>query len=249
LFPFGDNVVWRDGKKLTHGGGGGVFDTIILDHTGKPLPDQGLNLQVTGYAGFSSPFATTQEIVDDLGNVQGLLWKDGAMEPKLNAITPFKVTVPKIIDNCVSTVQVRIGVINYCDVGKNAANDIKGPYKAPKDAFERKIPMISDLAGTGGVQINVPGAPFYKDLRAGNDDNNRADWWFMAPDGGSALYNDPDLLQPAYWTTLTVNNSAANLHKCKGAKRVVSVEPTGAAFDTFLTGANTRPFTQGNSNL
>ena len=49
------------------------------------------------------------------------------MEPKLNAITPFKVTVPKIIDPSVKQVNVRIGVINYCDMGKNAANDAKGP--------------------------------------------------------------------------------------------------------------------------
>jgi hypothetical protein len=254
VFPTGDRVIWRDaaGAPLKNtdgtdmvGGGAGIFDTIVLDHTGAPLPDSGLNLQVTGYAGFSSPFATTQEIVDpnalNPGVIEGLLWKDGAMEPKLNAITPFKVTVPKIIDPTVKQVNVRIGVINYCDFDKNAANDARGPYKQPKDAFERKIPILATTLAPD--QINVAGAPVYVTLGAGNGDNNRQDWWFMAPYGNSALYNDIDLLQPSYWTTMTVINASAT------GTRVVSIEPTGAAFDAILTGPNTRPFTKGNSNL
>ena len=58
-------------------------------------------------------------------------------------------------------------------------------------------------------------------MNAGNGDNNRADWWFTAPYGGSALYNDPDLLQPAYWTTMTVNNSAADLAACVAVHRLM----------------------------
>ncbi|NOU23884.1 MAG: hypothetical protein HOO93_19215 [Methyloglobulus sp.] len=247
VFPTGDRVVWReaDGTVIQEGGGAGIFDTIVLDHLNQPLPDGGLNLQVTGYAGMSSPFATAQEIVDpnalNPGVVEGLLWKDGAMEPKLNAITPFKVTVPKIIDPSVKQVNVRIGVINYCDFEKNAANDASGPYKQPKDAFGRNIPLLSSALAPD--QINVAGAPVYVTLRAGNGDNNRQDWWFMAPYGGSALYNDPEVVQPAYWTTMTVINASAT------GTRVVTIEPTGAAFDAILTGPNTRPFTKGDSNL
>jgi hypothetical protein len=241
LFPYGADVVWKDpaGKVVQVGGNG--HNTIS---------DEVLDLGVTGYAGFSSPFVTSQEIVDDLGNVQALLWKDGAMEPKLNAITPFKITAPEIANNCIKELRIRIGVINYCDFGKNEDNDKVGPYKAPKDAFGRKIPMLADLGGTGGVQRNVAGAPFFVTLPAGNGDDNRADWWFTEPYGKSALYNDPDLLQPEYWTTLTVKNSEADLKKCKGKFiEYKTVEPTGHAFDAYLTGPNTRPFTAGNSNL
>ena len=256
VFPTGDRVVWRegadvvgnpDGNVIAHGGGAGIFDTIVIDPVAGPLPDGGLNLAVTGYAGFSSPFATAQEIVDpnalNPGVVEGLLWKDGAMEPKLNAVTPFKVTLPKIIDPTVKQVNVRIGVINYCDLDKNAANDIKGPYKQPKDAFGRNIPILATMLAPD--QINVAGAPIYLTLPAGNGDNNRADWWFQALYGGSALYSDIDLIQPAYWTTLSVINASANV----GATRVVSIEPTGAAFDAILTGPNTRPFTKGLTGL
>jgi hypothetical protein len=77
-------------------------------------------LSVTGYAGFASPFTTSQEIVDANGTVQALFWKDGAMEPKLNAITPFKVSPPTLVDNC-TRLKIRMGVINYCDLEKNAA--------------------------------------------------------------------------------------------------------------------------------
>jgi hypothetical protein len=246
VFPTGDRVVWRDaaGTVIAQGGGAGVFDTAVTDPV-LGLVDKGLNLAVTGYAGYATPFTTTQEIVDpnalNPNVVEGLLWKDGAMEPKLNVITPFKVTVPKIIDASGKQVNVRIGVINYCDFEKNAANDANGPYKAPKDAFERKIPRLASALAS--EQINVAGAPVYVSLPAGNGDNNRQDWWFTAPYGGSALYNDPEVLQPTFWTTMTVINASAT------GTRVVSIEPTGAAFDAILTGPNTRPFTKGNSNF
>jgi hypothetical protein len=48
---------------------------------------------------------------------------------------------------------------------------------------------------------------------------------------------------------MTVNNTAANLALCTGATRVVSVEPTGAAFDAYLTSQNVKPFSKGASNL
>jgi hypothetical protein len=235
-------VVWREGAAvLAHGGGAGIFETQA---PGAPT-DPGLNLAVTGYAGFGSPFTTSQEIIDPTALnpnvVEGLLWKDGAMEPKLNAVTPFKVTVPKIIDPSVKQVNVRIGVINYCDFEKNAANDVKGPYKQPKDAFGRKIPQLASALAVD--QINVAGAPVYVSLPAGNGDNNRQDWWFTALDGGSALYNDPEMLQPTFWTTMTVINASAT------GTRVVSIEPTGPAFDAILTGPNTQPFTKGSSNF
>lgn len=249
VFPTGDRVVWREanGSVIQRGGGAGVFDTVVLDHTGQPLPDTGLNLQVTGYAGFESAFATTQELVDpnasgiDAGMVEGLLWKDGAMEPKLNTVTQFRITVPKIIDPSVKQVNIRVAVVNFCDLDKNADNDAGGLYRLPKDAFGRRIPILASAAAPD--QINPADAPTYNYLRSGNGDNNRADWWFTALDGGSVRWNDPDLLQPSYWTTIVVINARAT------GNRIVSVEPTGAAVDAILTGPNTQPFTKGNTNL
>ncbi len=254
IFPQGANVVWKEsnGTVITRGGGASIFNTIVMDHTGLvPLPDAGLNWSVTGYNAASSAFATSNEIVDSLGVVQALVWKDGAMTPSMNTVTPFKITAPKIIDNCVSAVKVRIGVINYCDVNKNASNDASGPYNAPKDAFGRAVPFTNQFPASGGIQQNVtPRSSVYKTVKAGNGDNNRADWWFAALDGGSALYNDTDLLQASYWTTMTVNNTAANIALCGGGvTRTVSVEPTGAAFDQFLTAPNVAPFSAGATNL
>ncbi len=249
VFPTGDRVVWRDsaGTVIAEGGGAGIFPTTAVNPITNQLEDKGLNLGVNGYASVSSAFATVQEIVDpnalSPGVVEGLFWKDGAMEPKLNTITPFKVSVPKIIDPSVKQVNIRIGVINYCDVEKNAANDIKGSYKQPLDVFGRKIPRLVTALDPDQIQHNAAVSPYFVSIPAGNGDNNRQDWWFTAPYGGSALYVDPQLLQPTYWTTMTVINSTAT------GTRVVSVEPTGAAFDAILTGSNTRPFTKGNSNL
>jgi hypothetical protein len=261
VFPTGDRVVWKSAaipatattpavpeQVIAVGGGAGIFPTTVIDPVTNQTIDNGLNLGVAGYASFSSAFTTAQEIVDPTalspGVVEGLFWKDGAMEPKLNTVTPFKVTVPAIIDPSVKQVNVRIGVINYCDLEKNAANDAVGSYKQPKDAFGRNIPLLASALAPD--QINVPGAPVFVSLKAGNGDNNRADWWFTVPyPGTSALYNDPELLQPTYWTTMTVINASAAV----GATRVVSVEPTAAAFDAILTGPNTRPFTKGNAGL
>lgn len=250
-FPFGGQAVWRDGDQIKVGASSLISTAPVL-HGPATSPNL-LSLGVAGLAG-GSPFATTQEIVgDNLGNVMGLLYKDGAIEPKLTGLTPFKVTLPEIVDPCV-TLKVRIAVINYCELGKNEANDAKGPYQQPKDAFNRPIPAVALLDNKfGGVQTNVKGAPFFETLDAGNGDNNRADWWFGQLEGGSERYNDPDLLQqpsatsPAYWTTLTVVNKATDI--CNGTPREVTVEPSGKLVDRVLSGPNTRPFTSGNTNL
>lgn len=227
LFPFGATAVWRNAKgEIIQTGGQGIIDKGLI------------SLSVTGYASMSSPFTTAEEIVDPDGVVRALHWRDGAMAPTLNAITPFKVTAPTITDPCVKSLKVRIGVINWCDTAKNEAEDAKGPYKAPKDAFKRKIPMT--VVGDA-KQANVAGSKFFTNMSKGNGDNNRADWWFTAPAGGSALYQDADILQPSYWTTLTVNNPDYD----KNCGVDVSVEPSGVDFDTYLTGANTQPFTKG----
>jgi hypothetical protein len=245
LFPFGAKTVWKDatGAVLGRGLEGHTgIDTAGKDHSGNALPDIGLNLAVVGYVG-GSPFASSYEIFDSLGNVQGLLWKDGAMPNNMNVVTPFKVTPPKITDNCIASLKVRIGVINYCDVGKNAENDAKGPYKAPKDAFGHQV--------QNGIE---PNSPYFKTMAKGNSDNNRADWWFTALDGGSSLYNDVSQLQPTFWTTMTVNNPTAvtgsSAAACPGGKtRTVSVEPTGAAFDEYLNEQNLRGFSKGSINF
>lgn len=237
VFPHGANVVWRNkaGAIIQNGGNG---NNTISTPT--------LNLGLSGVPG-GSPYETIQEIVGAAGGTQGLLYKDGVMAPQMNALPQFRVAVPTIVDNCVENLRIRIGVVNYCDVGKSASNDAKGPYTAPHDALGKKIKNVNSPA-TGFTQKNVAQVgKFFEDIEKGNGDNNRADWWFTAPDGGSTYYNDPDLLQPTYWTTLTVKNKAEDLAKCTGTKTDVSVEPNGAAFDDILSPANTQPFTPANA--
>jgi hypothetical protein len=244
LFPYGKYAVWKDAS-------GNVIapvtgeDGKVRNNGNGTIKEDSLSLSVTGYDAYSSPFTSSQEIVDANGNVMALLWKDGAMEPKKNAITPFKITAPNIVQNC-TRLKVRIGVINYCDKAKNEANDAKGPFKQPKDAFGHAIPMLSL---DGDVQKNARGAKMFGDLNSGNGDNNRADWWFTAPNGGSKLYKDKDVLQPTYWTTLNIIGKPDEVIFCpvdSDGNTIftdVTVEPNGAAFDTFLSVGNTQPFT------
>ncbi|MBL1265601.1 hypothetical protein [Candidatus Methylomicrobium oryzae] len=240
LFPSGSTAVWRDGTGAVIQQGGDGNGTISA---------ASLSLNVTGYASMSSAFATSQEIVDTTGVVRGLHWRDGAMEPKLNTITPFKITAPTIKDNCVRTLKIRVAVINWCDLKKNEANDAKGPYKKPKDAFGRPIPLTSIVDVSNGLQTNVADSPLYKSMSGGNGDNNRADWWFYDLYGGSQLYKDPEVIGSAanYWSAaITVNNSAADTAACGGTLVDYTVEPAGIDLDTYLTGPNTQPFTSGN---
>lgn len=234
VVPHGANAVWRNkaGDVIQVGGNG---NGAITSPT--------LSLGLAGIAG-GTPFATLNEIVDS-SVVQGLLWKDGVMAPNMYSVMPFRVGVPTIVDNCVEKLNIRMGVINYCDIDKNAGNDAKGPYEAPKDANGKRI-LRTTSDKTGFVQANASVADGFKDMKQGNGDNNRADWWFTAPHGGSTYYNDPEVLQPTYWTTLVVNNKAADVAQCAGAKTEISVEPNGVAFDTILSPANTAPFSKGN---
>lgn len=234
VVPHGANAVWRNkaGDVIQVGGNGNGAITAAT-----------LNLGLAGIAG-GSPLGDPQELVDN-GVVQGLIWKDGVMQPNMYALMPFRVAAPTIVDNCVEKLNIRMGVINYCDIGKNAANDAKGPYEAPKDADGKGI-LRTTSNKTGFVQVNPSGADRFKDMKKGNGDDNRADWWFTAPHGGSTYYNDPQLLQPTYWTTLTVNNKPADVAQCAGTKTEISVEPNGVAFDTILSPANTDPFSKGN---
>ncbi len=236
VVPHGANAVWRNkaGDVIQVGGNGNGAITAAT-----------LNLGLAGIEG--TPLGDPQELVDG-GVVQGLIWKDGVMQPNNYALMPFRVAVPTIVDNCVEKLNIRMGVINYCDIGKNAANDGKGPYEAPKDANGKRI-LRTTSESTGYVQANPSIADTFKDIKKGNGDDNRADWWFTAPHGGSTYYNDTQILQPTYWTTLTVNNKAADVAQCAGTKTEISVEPNGAAFDAILSPANTAPFSKGNGPL
>jgi hypothetical protein len=243
LFPYGATAVWRELGVGTANG------TVIADPT-TIVGVNVYNLGVKDYASASSAFPTTNSIVDGLGNIHALFWKDGAMEPKQNTVTPFKITHPAIIDKCIASVKVRVAVINFCDVQKNQANDATGPYTAPKDFLGRAIPNTSVA---GGIQANVTAtSPKFVTLPAGNGDHNRADWWFSDISGGSQNFADSAILSEGLglWSAgITVNNPSAYISTdagyagCPGGKpRQVTVEPSGVDFDTYLTAGNLQPF-------
>ena len=261
LFPYGANAVWREVAVAPE-----TVGTII---SGSTIVAGTYNLGATAYTNVGSAFSTSAKIVDSLGNVHGIVWKDGAMEPKLNTVTPFKITPPAIIDNCIAAVSTRVGVINFCDVQKTAANDAIGPYVAPKDFLGR---AVTNSAPLGNIQINTTATtPKFVGITKGNGDHNRADWWFKDLSPASANWNDNaitseaglwsasvDVINPnaysatdlpavgrvgqaGYQAAVIANPTA--LAACPGGKtRKVTVEPSGTDFDTYLTAANLQPF-------
>lgn len=233
LFPFGSLAVWKE----TNG--------TIID--GSTIVSGVFTMGASALAGAASPFPVVEEIVDNLGNVHGMLWKEGAVEPKTTATVPFLVTPPAIIDACISSVKVRVGVINFCDTQANQANDASKAYPAPKDFFNRPL---HNTSVAGGIQGSVATSPNFVALPRGNGDHNRADWWFNSPEGGSTNFADQAILGEAgLWSAgITVNNPGVAIDPtikaaCPGgAPRQVTVEAPGADFDAYLTAGNLQPF-------
>jgi len=253
IAPYGSTAIWREdgGRPVGHGLNNPALVPGVNNFS---IPVTGtFTLGIDSVAGSSSPFASVREIVDAGGVVRGLVWSNGALEPKLRAITPFYVAAPAITDNCVSAIKVRMAVINYCDVNQNASTDTNtGPYKAPKDAYGRPVPLTYASTVNGGIQRNVlSNTAKYVAKPGGNGRDNRADWWFY--NTGSTKYIDPSMAEDVeaaqFWTTLTINQTAAKLALCSGTKHALTVEPSGADIDTYLSGPNTWPFSLGDSNL
>jgi hypothetical protein len=150
--------------------------------------DGTLNLAVTGVQD-GSIFDTQQEEVDSADTVHALNWKDGTLNPEMLGYTLFRVSVPPIVNNCVSNLRIRIAVSNWCENNKNEATD---------------------------------------------RNNNRADWWFTG-ETGTQKFTDPDLIQPTFWTTLTVMNPNATDANCPADQRFdAAVMPSGSDIDHYL---------------
>jgi hypothetical protein len=95
-------------------------------------PQPHLNLDVTGIQDASLFKTQTEEVnpagTDPLGPhdsipVHALNWRGGKLETNLLGITQFRVTVPPIVNPCVSRVRIRIAVSNWCERNQNEAND------------------------------------------------------------------------------------------------------------------------------
>lgn len=105
---------------------------IIGDEDEDPSTPPHLNLDVTGIQDASLFETQTEEVnpagTDPLGPhdsipVHALNWLDGKLETNLLGITQFRVTVPPIVNPCVSRVRIRIAVSNWCEKNQNEAND------------------------------------------------------------------------------------------------------------------------------
>jgi len=113
VFPFGV-AVWTDvstGEIIPTGGQGIVSED-----------DDFITLHVEGIQD-NDPFAKQEAETDDLGNVRALNWKHGALATNLIGTPRWRATAPVILDNCVSTLMVRIAVANWCEKNKNEKND------------------------------------------------------------------------------------------------------------------------------
>jgi hypothetical protein len=105
---------------------------IIGDADEDPNTPPHLNLDVTGVQDASLFKTQTEEVnpagTDPLGPhdsipVRALNWLDGKLETNLLGITQFRVTVPTIVNPCVSRVRIRIAVSNWCERNQNEASD------------------------------------------------------------------------------------------------------------------------------
>jgi hypothetical protein len=95
---------------------------IIGDEDKDPSTPPDLDLSVAGIQD-ASLFKTQTEEVDPQDAVHALNWRGGKLETNLLGITQFRVTVPPIVNPCVSRVRIRIAVSNWCEKNQNEATD------------------------------------------------------------------------------------------------------------------------------
>ena len=110
VFPYGESAVW---VKLSDGSA-----TTAQDVIGAPT----LNLSVAGIQD-ASVFKIQNEEADANGVVHALNWKGGKLDTTLYGLTQFRVSVPKIVDKCVSRLRIRMAVANWCETKANEATD------------------------------------------------------------------------------------------------------------------------------
>ncbi len=95
-------------------------------------------------------------------------------------------------------------------------------------------PIVNNCVANLRIRIAVANWCEEKQNEATDRNNNRADWWFTG-ETGTQKFTDPQLIQPDFWTTLTVMNPNATDANCPADQRFdVAVMPSGADIDTWL---------------
>ncbi|MGQ0592733.1 MAG: hypothetical protein ACT4QB_08805 [Gammaproteobacteria bacterium] len=95
-------------------------------------------------------------------------------------------------------------------------------------------PIVNNCVANLRIRIAVANWCEEKQNEATDRNNNRADWWFTG-ETGTQKFTDPDLIQPTFWTTLTVMNPNATDANCPADQRFdAAVMPSGADIDTYL---------------
>jgi hypothetical protein len=95
-------------------------------------------------------------------------------------------------------------------------------------------PIVNNCVANLRIRVAVSNWCEEKKNEATDPNNNRADWWFTA-ETGTQSFTDPDLIQPSFWTTLTVMNPNATDANCPADQRFdVAVMPSGADIDRYL---------------
>lgn len=158
VFPFGV-AVWNEIQT------GGAEVPIPTGGAGIVADDDFVDLGVGGIQD-NDPFAKQEEETDENDNVRALNWKHGALATNLVGTPRFRVSVPTILDNCVSTLRIRVAVVNWCKFGKNEANDpvndrsdwwFTGPDKTGSTLFVDPDMVQEDFWMT--LTVNNPGDP------------------------------------------------------------------------------------------
>jgi hypothetical protein len=102
-------------------------------------------------------------------------------------------------------------------------------------AFRVSVPpIVNNCVANLRIRIAVANWCEEKKNEATDRNNNRADWWFTG-ETGTQKFTDPDLIQPTFWTTLTVKNPNATDANCPADQRFdVAVMPSGSDIDGYL---------------
>lgn len=109
------------------------------------------------------------------------------------------------------------------------------PWMVGYTLFRASVPpIVNNCVANLRIRIAVSNWCDEKKNEATDGNNNRADWWFTG-ETGTQKFTDPDLIQPTFWTTLTVKNPDATDANCPAEQRFdVAVMPSGSDIDRYL---------------
>ncbi len=220
----------------------GVRDTVTSSATSTTTSNNAFTIThgCDGAEGGADPLPVLgQRAVFPFGGPGQVVWVNPATNAPIDPVTVIggdgllNLAVGGVQDGSIFATQTEEGTdpvhaLNWKDGSLN-------PEMLGYTLFRVSVPpIVNNCVANLRIRIAVANWCEEKQNEATDRNNNRSDWWFTG-ETGTQKFTDADLIQPTFWTTLTVMNPNAIDANCPADQRFdAAVMPSGADIDGFL---------------